>query len=84
MSDDYKQAVRDLFIRSRGGTGDNFTILLLHLIGKADPDNRYRISQGFPQTVKAWFDWHSSPNEKEFFEKNGFGIQEKGLDLPKE
>lgn len=36
-----------------GRQADNFTVLLLRLIAKADSENRERLSQGFPVEVKA-------------------------------
>jgi len=40
-----------------GGSTDSFTGLLLVLIAKADPGNRYRLYQAFPREVDAWEAW---------------------------
>ena len=44
----------------QNGTGDWFTIKLLALIAKADPQNRERIRLGFPQEVEAYERWMRS------------------------
>ena len=44
----------DLKNAFRGGSEyDNFTVLLLRLIAKADSDNRKLLSKGYPVQVKA-------------------------------
>lgn len=41
-----------------GGDITSFTGDLFRLIAKADPDNRWRIRQGFPVHVAAWEHWN--------------------------
>lgn len=71
MSDSYDDAIRDLFLRMRGANQTNFTTQLLNLIGKADDENLERLRIAFPETVRAWQDWFTSPIEYEFFKSKG-------------
>ena len=72
-TDRYDDAIRCLFldkILCKGNT--SFTAQLLQLIQKADMFNRAHLKAGFPDEVKAWCDWYTSPDEVEFFKKHGF------------
>lgn len=50
----------DELSRWLGGSGDSFTGVLLHLIAKADPGNRARLTQAFPLEVAAWLVWQGA------------------------
>lgn len=67
----YQEAVHQLFYFLRDKEATNFHALLFRLIMKADKDNLWRIELGFPNEVKAHFDWFNSDDEYIFFVKNG-------------
>ena len=37
--------------------GTNFTSVLLHLIAKADTENRFRLKKVYPAEVEGWCRW---------------------------
>ena len=41
----------------QSGRGDWFTVMLLALIAKADPQNQARLGDGFPLEVEAYERW---------------------------
>lgn len=45
-----------------GGSDDSFTGDLLALIAKADPGNKARLAEAFPDQVKAYDTWMDCPH----------------------
>lgn len=67
LSLEYITAVNELYNwKHRDAT--NFTANLFHLISKADPQNKAKLTLAFPIEVKVFDDWQQSPNEKDFFD----------------
>lgn len=64
--DEYEQARFDLYA-TQFERGDWFTCHLYRLMQKADESNLRRLAEAFPLEAKVYRDWHSAPNEKEFF-----------------
>ncbi len=70
--DTMEDAIRELYFYKKGTAG-GFATQLFDLIGKADVYNRVKIARGFPEVIKAYLEWQSSPNEAEFFKSYGLG-----------
>ena len=51
-----------LDVRLLNGDADNFSVKMMRLYAKADPSNRARIEQGFPNLVATYEAWHKSGN----------------------
>ncbi len=66
-----QRCAKELYYWLYGTNPTNFTSKLYELISKADGQNRYAISRGFPNEVAIWQEWQDSPDEKEFFKKYG-------------
>ena len=71
------EAVHNLYHSLRDGKADNFSALLFRLITKADADNKVRLAIAFPNEFAAWYEWQKSPNEQEFFQSHGIGLDKK-------
>ncbi len=65
-----KEIAVQLYHWTHDDRADNFTALLFTMITKADPGNRFRLQQGFPDEVRIWKEWQES-NERAFWEKYG-------------
>lgn len=50
---------------------DNFTVLLFHLIAKADKQNREALFTAFPDEVICFLDWQAADSSDEFFKREG-------------
>jgi hypothetical protein len=67
-----RRAVFELYLWNRKNA-DHFTARLFGLIGKADRENQFKLSLGFPIEVLAWHLWQASEREDEFFRKYEVG-----------
>lgn len=63
-----EDAARDVFL-AQYFDNDHFNMWILRLMPKADPVNRRKLAQVYPELVRAWQEWHDSRTEKEFFER---------------
>lgn len=67
LTKDQRRAIKELCFWRNCPDADNFTNLLYHLISKADPSNKFKLSLAFPDEVLAFNLWQHSPSEEEFF-----------------
>lgn len=62
---DTPPAVEALYYWQQGGT--SFSCKIFELLGKADAENRAKLSCSWPELCSAYDHWHAAPSSDAFF-----------------